>query len=197
MTDSDDDLRRVLGDAFTYREARDAAVSDRRLYALRDSGEIIALGGGVFRWADAPAADDDLIEITERVPMATLCLETALARHGLIDSIPAAIDVAVPRGSSRPALRAPVRLHQFDRTTFDLGRGLLDVGGRRPVGLYSAERSIIDVVRLRHHEGSDIAWEALRRWLSMPGRSPAQLIDLARQVPRAEPALRHALEVLL
>jgi len=192
-----DDLRGVLGDTFTYGEARKAAVSDKRLYRLRDSGEIAALGGGVYRWADAPPADDDLVEIAERVPRATLCLETALARHGLIDAIPAAIDIAVPRGSARPALRAPVRLHQFDRRTFGLGRDLLDVGARRPLGLYSAERSIVDVVRLRHREGSDIAWEALRRWLARPGRSPAQLIELAGQLPRAEPALRRALEVLL
>lgn len=82
-------------------------LSDRRLYGLRDAGQILALGGGVYRWADAPPADDDLVEIAERVPRATLCLETALARHGLIDAIPAAIDIAVPRGSTRPALRAP------------------------------------------------------------------------------------------
>jgi hypothetical protein len=143
-----DDLRGILGDTFTYREARNAGVSNSRLYGLRDSGEIIALGGGIFRWADAPPADDDLVEISERVPMATLCLETALSRHGLIDSIPAAIDIAIPRGSVRPTLRAPIRLHQFDRKTFELDRDLLDVGTRQPIGLYSAERSISDVVRL-------------------------------------------------
>jgi predicted transcriptional regulator of viral defense system len=191
------DPRRLLGNTFSYGEARAAGVGDKRLYRLRDSGEIVALGGGVYRWADAPPTDDDLVEIAERVPQATLCLETALARHGLIDAIPAAIDVAVPRGSTRPALRAPYRLHQFDRRTFELGRELLDVGARRPLGIYSAERSIVDIVRLRHREGSDIAWEALRRWLARPGRSPAHLIDLARQLPRAEPALRQALEVLL
>jgi integrase len=101
---------------------------------LRDSGEIIALGGGVYRWADAPPADSDLIEIAERVPHAMLCLETALARHGLIDAIPAAIDIAIPRGSTRPALQAPSRIHQFDPRTFDLGREELNVGARRPIG---------------------------------------------------------------
>ena len=190
-------LRDQLGDTFTYGEARQAGVGDRRLYALRDGGEIIALGGGVYRWADAPPADSDLIEIAERVPHATLCLETALARHGLVDAIPAAIDIAIPRGSTRPALHAPSRIHQFDPRTFDLGREELEVGARRPIGLYSAERSLVDVVRLRHLEGSEVAWEALRRWLGRPGRSPAQLIDLAQQFPHTEPALRRALEVLL
>jgi hypothetical protein len=196
MTTAAGDLQGILGDTFTYGEARKAGVSDKRLYRLRDAGEIVSLGGGVYRWADAPPADDDLVEIAERVPRATLCLETALARHGLIDSIPSAIDIAIPRGSTRPALRAPCRLHQFDPRTFELGRGLLDVGARRPLGIYSAERSIVDVIRLRHREGSDIAWEALRRWLARQGRNPAQLIELARQLPHAEPALRQALEVL-
>lgn len=191
------DLRALLGDTFTYGEAKRAGIGDKRLYRLRDSGEIIALGGGVYRWADAPTADIDLIEIAERVPRATLCLETALARHGLIDAIPAAIDTAIPRGSRRPSLRAPCRMHQFDPSTFDLGRQTIDVGARRPLGLYSAERSLIDVIRLRHLEGSDMAWEALRRWLGGPGRSPAQLIELARRFSGAEPALRRALEVLL
>jgi len=191
------DIRRLLGDTFTYGEAKEAGVSDGRLYQLRDLGEIIALGGGVYRCADAPPADSDLVEIAERVPKATLCLETALARHGLIDSIPAAIDVAIPRGSARPTLKAPIRLHQFDRRTFDLGREELDVGARRPIGLYSAERSLVDVVRLRHLEGDDVAWDALRRWLRRPGRSPARLIELARNFPKAEPALRRALELML
>lgn len=190
-------LREHLGDTFTYGEAKQAGVGDRRLYALRDTGEVLALGGGVYRWADAPPADSDLVEIAERVPLATLCLETALSRHGLVDTIPTAIDIAVPRGSTRPSLKAPSRVHQFDRRTFDLGRNELEVGARRPLGLYSAERSLVDVVRLRHLEGSEMAWEALRRWLGRPGRSPAQLVELAREFPRAEPALRRALEVLL
>ncbi len=191
------DPRKLLGDTFRYREAREAGLSDGRIYRLRDAGAIVAVGGGVYRWADAPTADLDLIEIAERVPRATLCLETALARHGLIDSIPAAIDIAIPRGHTRPVLRAACRLHQFDRGTFDLGRETLEVGARSPIGIYSAERSIIDVIRIRHLQGADLAWEALRRWLRQPGRSPAQLIELAKHFAGTEPAIRRALEVLL
>ena len=177
------DPRELLDDTFSYREAREAGLSDARIYGLRDAGAILALGGGVYRWSDAPPADFDLIEIAERVPRATLCLETALARHELIDSIPGAIDISIPRGKTRPALKAPCRLHQFDLQTFDLGRETLDVDARTPLGIYSAERSLVDIVRIRHLQGSDIAWEALRRWLRQPGASPAQLIE-ARQALR-------------
>lgn len=191
------DPRALLDDTFSYGEAREAGLSDTRIYGLRDTGAILALGGGVYRWSDAPPADLDLIEVAERVPRATLCLETALARHELIDSIPAAIDIAIPRGKTRSALKAPCRLHQFDPQTFHLGRETLDVGARAPLGIYSAERSLVDIVRIRHLQGSDIAWEALRRWLRQPGASPAQLIETAKHFTGAEPAIRKALEVLL
>ncbi len=78
-----------------------------------------------------------------------------------------------------------------------MGRHEFEAGAPRPLGLYSAERSLIEVIRLRHLEGSEVAWEALRRWLGRSGRSPAQLIELAQELPRTEPALRRALEVLL
>jgi hypothetical protein len=186
-----------LGELFTYSEAIRSGMSNRRIYALRDSGAIIALGGGLYRSATAPPADLDHIEIAERVPNATLCLETALAHHGLLDAIPAATDIAIPRGSHRPRLHAAHRLHHFDRATFDVDRDTIDVGARTPLGIYSPERSVIDFVRLRHSEGTDQSWEALRRWLERPGRNPGQLITLARRFKGAEPALRSALEVLL
>ena len=189
--------RELLGDTFRYREAKAAGLSDTRLYELRDSGTVIALGGGVYRFADAPPADLDLVEISERAPHATLCLESALARHGLIDAIPAAIDIAIPRGATRPTLRAPARLHQFEPRTFELGRQHLDIGSRHPIAIYSPERSLLDVIRMRHLQGSDIAWEALRRWLRQPGAHPRQLIDLAKHFAGVEPALCNALEILL
>jgi hypothetical protein len=187
----------TLGPLFTYSEAIEAGLSERRLYGLRDNGVIEAVGRGLYRRTDAPPADLDLIEIAERVPQATLCLETALAHHGLLDVIPLATDIAVPRGAHRPALQAPVRLHSFDPATFEIGREVIDVGGRTPLGIYGPERSIIDMIRLRHNEGSDQAWDALRRWLHQPGHSPARLIELSRSFRHAEPSLRVALEVLL
>lgn len=115
----------------------------------------------------------------------------------MIDAIPSTIDIAIPRGDHRPRLNAPVHLHSFDRETFDIGREPLAVGARRPLGMYSAERSLVDVVRLRHHEGADLAWEALRRWLRQSGSSPAKLLAIARRLKGAETPLRAALEVLL
>jgi len=53
------------------------------------------------------------------------------------------------------------------------------------------------VIRLRHLEGGEVAREALRRWLVRPGRSHAELIELAGELSHAETALRRALGALL
>lgn len=186
----------ALGDQFFYRDARAAGLSQRQIYALRDHGAIVALGGGLYRRADADPANFDYIEITKRVPNGTLCLETALAHHGLLDDIVARTDIAVPRGSTRPRVQAPHRLHSFDPVTFDVGRELLDIGGVQ-IGIYNAERSIIDMIRLRHDHGPDQAWLALRRWLDVRGNTPARLLTLAKPFNNTEAPLRTALEIIL
>jgi hypothetical protein len=71
------------------------------------------------------------------------------------------------------------------------------VGEGFAVGLYSPERSLVDMIRLRHREGSDIAWEALRRWLGRKGAKPAALFEMAKSLHGAERAVRNALEIVL
>jgi hypothetical protein len=90
-----------------------------------------------------------------------------------------------------------VRWHAFDPATFDIGRDTLSLTATDRIGLYSAERSIIDAFRLRHSEGSDLAHEALKRWLRRRDSSPARLMQMAGHFPKALPALRSALEILL
>jgi predicted transcriptional regulator of viral defense system len=173
-------------------------MSDRHLRALRDAGLLESFGRGLYRRTDLPAeADPDLLEIALRADRATLCLTTALARHGLTDAIPASIDVALPRGHRHPRTQAPVSWHAFAVETFEIGRDELALTDGVRIGLYSPERCVIDVFRLRHLEGADVAVEALRRWLRRRGAQPATLLVMARAFPKAEPALRSTLEILL
>ncbi|HWM65514.1 MAG TPA: type IV toxin-antitoxin system AbiEi family antitoxin domain-containing protein [Steroidobacteraceae bacterium] len=188
--------RTGLPPVFTYSEARTAGISAERLYTYRDAGLVEQIGRGLYRWADEPEIDQDLLEVAYRAPRGTLCLVTALARHGLTDIIPERIDIAVPRGSRLPALQSPIHVHVFGKKTFDLGREKIDIGGDFEVGLYSPERSLVDVIRLRHQEGPDVAWDALRRWLRRRGAKPAALIDMAKHFHGAERIVRQALEVV-
>jgi hypothetical protein len=181
---------------FSYGDARRAGVSKRRLYAWRDAGEVEGVGRGLFRRVDAGHVDLDLVEVAYRAADATLCLTSALVRHGLSDAIPARHDIAVRRGRRTPAVSAPVRWHRFDPTTFDVGRGTIEVGDGLTIGLYSAERTIVDAYRLWRREGLEVAHEALRRWLRAGGKS-VDLLEVAAEFPRTEGRIRAALEVLL
>ena len=62
------------------------------------------------------------MEIARRAPRATLCLVTALARHGLTDQMPARIDIALPRGERARIVTVPVTWHRFAAATFNVGR---------------------------------------------------------------------------
>lgn len=185
-----------LPNAFTYRLAHDRGVSDRRLRKWVAEGAVEQLGRGVYRKADAPPVDLDRVELALRAPETTVCLISALSYHDLTDAIPAVIDVAVPRDQRPPQVRAPVRWHRFDAHTFHLGRETVQVDDGIALGVYNAERSIVDVFRLRHQEGEEPAVEALRRWLRTPGATPARLLAMARHFPKAEPSLLSALRIL-
>jgi predicted transcriptional regulator of viral defense system len=189
--------RKVLPPAFTYSQAMAAGISAERLYAYRAQGLIDQIARGLYRWADSPEIDQDLLEVAHRAPRGTLCLITALARHGLTDMIPPRIDIALPRGSRIPALRKTIDVHVFARETFDLGREEFAIGDKLSIGIYSPERTLVDVIRLRHREGSDVAWEALRRWLARKGSKPAALLTMAKHFHGAESAVRGALEIVL
>jgi predicted transcriptional regulator of viral defense system len=194
MAATSDEVLATLPETFRYSEALDL-ISERQLRRLINDGSIIALARGLYRKSDW-IGDEDLIEITAKAPQATLCLRSALGRHELIDDIPAEIDIAIPRGSWTPETTAPVRWRHFDPDTFDLGRGRLDIDGGRSIGIYSAERSIIDAYRMRYLEGADLAHEALKRWLRGGGQ-PSELLALGRSFPRTQTALRETLEILL
>ena len=182
---------------FTYAQARHAGLSKHTLYRLRDGGRVTAVSRGLYRQSVAEPADTDLIAIAVKAPRATLCLESALAHHGLSDAIPVAPDVALPRGTRIPATDALARWHHFAAATFDIGREQLALDGAISIGRYDAPRCIIDAFRMRATEGHELGYEALRRWLCASGSQPGQLVRIARQFPRAETPLRLALAALL
>ncbi len=188
-------LRRLPA-VITRADATRLGVSKRQLYAWRDEGAITPLGRGLFLKAGTPG-DPDLIEVAVRAPGATLCLASALARHGLSDEIPDEIHVAIERGRRPPRTQTPVTWHQFDATTFAVGREEFRVINRLTLGIYGPIRTIIDTFRLRHREGQDVAIEALRRWLRKRGSQPSDLLAMLRHFPVAETPIRAALEVLL
>lgn len=185
--------------AFSLSEASRFGVPKASLYRLRDAGLIEQIGPGLYMSAGGIEADLDLIEAALKARVATICLNSALARHGLIDEIPSSIDLALPRGRTPPRIAAQVTWHLFDAATFELGRSVIPIEGAEgaEIGIYSPERSIVDAFRLRGSAGYETGIEALRTWLRRAGSHPARLMEIAAVIPRSKGPLRQALEVLL
>lgn len=187
----------LLPPSFSRGQALDLGVSDWALESLREEGLLELAGRGWYAKATDAPADPDLLTISARAAAATICLRSALSRHGLSDDIPSRLHIALPAGTRPPSLAIPIAWHRFAAATFGLGREHLALGDGRAIGLYSAQRCIVDAFRLRRLEGPELGNEALRRWLARPGAQPSQLLALASRFPRAEAPIRSALEILL
>ncbi|OBJ86616.1 type IV toxin-antitoxin system AbiEi family antitoxin domain-containing protein [Mycobacterium asiaticum] len=181
--------------ALTPRTAGQAGLSRSALYRGARAGRLDRVARGIYLPSDASTADWDQIEAATRRPDATICLTSALAHYDLTDLIPAALDVAIPRGSRTPASTGAIAWHQFDRATFEIGREQIAItGSDQTIGIYSPERSIADAFRLRGEVGSELARSSLREWLRRGGK-PARLAAIASRLPRATSPILQALEM--
>jgi predicted transcriptional regulator of viral defense system len=183
---------------FRVSEAVEAGVSRSALHRLRERGELTAAGRGVLQLPDAGMGMlSGLAVVSARAPQGTICLNSALAYWDLTDEIPAHVHLAVPRGAHRPVIQQPPTIvHVFNAATFKLERQQASTDADEPFWTYSAERSIIDEMRMSRWVGRDVALHALGRYLSRPGASPARLAELARELGGGA-QLKPALEALL
>jgi len=182
--------------ALTPSTAGQAGLSRSALYRGTRAGRLDRIARGIYLPSEASAADWDQIEAATRRADATICLTSALAYHDLTDAIPAALDVAIHRGSRTPASTGAIAWHHLDRSTFEIGREQVTIpGSAQTIGSYSPERSIVDAFRLRGDLGYELARDALREWLRRGGK-PARLIDIAARLPRAKSPVLQALEMM-
>jgi len=192
-----EDVARRSGGTFKAGDATKAGVHPRDLYALRDEGYLVELSRGVFRLANAEMSPYlDLVAVSRRSPQGAICLNSALSFWDLTDEVPGEVHLAVPRGSHRPSIDyPPTRVHVFAAVTFQLGREKVQLESDEEITIYSPERSVVDAMRLRNQVGTDVAYEALRRYLRRPGASTGNLLRLARRLRSGGP-VRDALQVL-
>jgi len=192
-----DALLRSLPAAFTRQQALASGMSAALLDRLTTEGDLERFAHGLYVNERDGLIDQDLAEARLRSPLATICLTSALVRHGLIDEIPTRIDLAVPRGSHLPALRAPVAWHKYEPDAFDIGRQREKVARGLEIGIYDAERSIVDAFNPRLELPRAQAIEALRAWLRRKGAQPSSLLRIAQHWPHARAGLLEVLQVLL
>ena len=183
---------------FRVADAVAVGLPRHAIYRLRDEGALLTLSRGVLQSVDSdPAMNTEFAALAARVPKATICLNSGLSYWDLSDELPASIDLAVPRGAHWPAIDTPATtLHRFAAETFELERLGQITDAAEPFWIYSAERCIVDTMRLQHIVGRDVALSALSRYARRRVADPLRLNALARRLGGAR-RMREALELIL
>jgi len=175
------DVFAEAGGTLRTREALDAGIHPRDLYALRDSGELDQVSRGVYRLASLPPlGEPDLVTVAMRVPKAVITLISALHFHDLTNEIPQAVSIALPRGTATPRLDwPPIDVHRYsgERYTYGVETHYLD---GVPVRIFSVAKTLADCFRFRSQIGTDVAVEALRDTLAERKATPAEIMRAAR-----------------
>src|SRR5580693_7441151 len=130
---------RDKGGTLRTRDLIGLGVHTDALYALRESGQVIELGRGLYRLAEVGEAEHpDLAVVAARAPNAAVCLVSALSYHNITTQIPSSVHLPVPRGSDRHIkLSIPVTVYRFDPNTFNEGLETHHIG-KMPLKIYSA-----------------------------------------------------------
>jgi predicted transcriptional regulator of viral defense system len=183
---------------FRVREAVAAGVPRHVVYRLRDEGSLVSVSRGVMQSADSdPAMNAEFAAVAARAPKATICLNSGLSYWDLSDELPDSVHLAVARGAHWPKIDTPATtLHRFAAATFELDRleRATDAGER--FWIYSAERCVVDAMRLQRVTGRDVALSALRQYMRRDDAKPLRLTELARSLGGAT-QLSSALELIL
>lgn len=188
----------ALPPTFTTGTALRSGLHRRDLYRSRDEGELHELSRGVFRKAEAPEPTfPDLLAVALRAPDAIVCCVSSAAVHDLTDEIPIAVQVAMPHHRRPPRIEhPPTQVFRFAEETFELGLTRVEAAPGETVRIYTEERTVVDLMRLRHRLGEATAFVALRRYLGRRSARPGQLLESARRLGVSGP-MRAAVDVLI
>jgi len=194
-----DTIRERFGNRpFRVREAVGAGIPRQAVYRLRDVGLLMGVSRGVLQRADAdPSMHAEFAAVAARAPDATICLNSGLSYWDLSDELLDSVHLAIARGAHWPKIDTPATaLHRFPAETFALERRAESTEAGEPFWIYSAERCVVDTMRLQRQVGRDVALAALRRYMAREDADPLRLSALARQLG-GERQIRQALEVIL
>ncbi len=178
-------------------QALDLGIDRETLYGMRDSGELIREGRGIYRLAEFPSLTyPDLVKVSLRVSEAIICLISALHYHGLTTQIPHKVYIALPKNSWRPKIKSlALEVVMLSQAAYAAGIEEHELDGV-DVKIYSVEKTIADSFKFRNKIGKRIAIEALKDYLRQPGVRLDILLSHAR-TNRVENIMRPYLEALL
>ena len=128
-------------------------------------------------------AEEDLIRVALRAPMAVMCLLTAMRLHGLQAPATGEVWIGIASKGRPPAMKAPaVRVVHMDAKALTYGVAALRLD-RVEVALTNPAKTVADAFKYRRLIGTRAAAQAMRSCLEQ-GKATADEIWAAAEVDR-------------
>jgi predicted transcriptional regulator of viral defense system len=167
-----------------------AGITGAAISRMKNKGVLLQLGRGLYQLPDAPLdADHALAGASKRVPKGVVCLVSALAFHGLTDTIPARVWMAIGPKDRRPRIEEPpLQIVRFGGNTLYSGIQEHTIE-QVPVRIYDPAKTVVDLFGYRRSEGRryqkspglNLALEGLREALRQRKTTPAEIARYASE----------------
>ncbi len=183
----------------TIQIVKDAGISTRTFYRMRDAKEVIRLSRGVYQLADTfedVLGSQEYAVIKTRAPNSVLCLISALYHHELTVEIPRYVHIAINRNSHVPKIDYPkIRIYRMSEKSYNSGIMKQKINGIN-LNIYSPEKTIADCFKYRNQLGVDLAVEALKKYLTWKNAMPSEVLKMA-EVCRVRKVIYPYMEALV
>jgi len=161
-----------------------AGVTAAAVSRMTEKGLIVRLARGLYQLPDAALdTNHSLAEAAKRVPKGIVCLVSALAFHGLTDTIPPRVWMAIGPKDRRPRIdRPPLQFVRFSGKLLRTGIEEHLVEGVT-VRIYNPAKTVADLFRYRQSQGTryqkspglNLALEGLREALRQRKATPSEI----------------------
>ncbi len=167
-----------------------AGVTAATVARMKERGLILQLSRGLYQLADASLdANHSLAEAAKLVPKGVVCLVSALAFHGLTDTVPPRVWMAIGSKDWRPrTTHPPLQFVRFTAKLLHSGVEQHTIEGVS-VRITSPARTIVDLFRYRQRAGKrfqkslglNLALEGLKQSLRQRKATPAEIARHAEE----------------
>ena len=171
-------------------EFRGAGIASITLIRMQERGLVTKLARGLYQLPDAELdINQTLAEVAKHVSSGVICLVSALAFHGLTDTIPSRVWVAIGPKARLPVARdIPTQFVRFPPKLLSSGVEKHIISGVA-LQIYKPAKTIVDLFRYRQTSGRryrqspglNVAIEGLREALRQRKTTPAEIARYARE----------------
>ena len=157
-------------------EFKAAGITAATIGRMREDGDVIRLGRGLYQLPDAPLdVNHSLAEAVKRVPKGVVCLTSALAFHELTDQLPRSVWLAIGKNGWSPTdNETSLRIVRFTDKLLkeDVETTLIE---GVPVKVFGVSKTIADCFRHRRSIGQSVALEGLQEALRQRKAKPTEI----------------------